>query len=114
MDSRKPYLQPEFEALRQYQATSHVSDTTDVNGLLGILSGEPTTELLESKRGSQGWQMLDNIGQFTGVRDKDTALAMVRSVFPISVINKLYVLQSSQPLLHYLLSFPGQISPRSL
>ncbi|KAL8757568.1 MAG: hypothetical protein Q9184_004174 [Pyrenodesmia sp. 2 TL-2023] len=86
---RKPYLQPEFEALRQHQAASPGSHPIRVNHLLGLLSGEPTRELLESVECSQGWQSFNIIERITGSHEKDTALATVRSIFPISILEKM-------------------------
>ncbi|KAL8928816.1 MAG: hypothetical protein Q9208_001594 [Pyrenodesmia sp. 3 TL-2023] len=87
--SRKPYLQPEFEALRQHRAASPGSNPTRVSELLGLLSGEPTRELVENVECSQGWQSFNTIERITGSHDKNTALATVRSILPISILEKM-------------------------
>ncbi|KAL8900357.1 MAG: hypothetical protein Q9207_005736, partial [Kuettlingeria erythrocarpa] len=89
VDARKPYLQPEFEALRQYRAGSHESQPSRVNDLLGLLSGEPTRTLFESMEACQGWNMFDEIERITGSHDKSTALATLRNIFPISILERM-------------------------
>ncbi|KAL8958222.1 MAG: hypothetical protein Q9193_004680, partial [Seirophora villosa] len=88
-DGRQPYMQPEFEALRQYHAASLVSPITSTQGLLDLLSGKATNELLGSSEPSQGWQLFSKITLATGIGGKDTAFAPIRNILPISVLKKM-------------------------
>lgn len=90
-DGRQPHMQPEFEALRQYQAASLVPPITNTQGLLDLLSGKATNELLGSSESSQGWQLFSKITLATGIGGKDTAFAPIRNILPISVLKKMYV-----------------------
>ncbi|KAL8810672.1 MAG: hypothetical protein Q9200_002384 [Gallowayella weberi] len=79
-ETGSPYLQSEFEILRQYLGASTKVRSVETEVAIGLLSGEPTKEL---------WQQCSNIAKLTGIRKKDTALATVRRTFPISVLQKL-------------------------
>lgn len=96
-DGRQPYMQPEFEALRQYQAASLISPITNTQGLLDLLSGKVTSELLGSSEPSQGWQLFSKITLATGIGGKDTAFAPIRNILPISVLKKMYVDPTKSP-----------------
>lgn len=94
---RQPYMQSEFETLRQYQAASLVSPITNTQGLLDLLSGKATSELLRTSEPSQGWQLFSKITLATGIGGKDTAFAPIRNILPISVLKKMYVDPSKSP-----------------
>lgn len=83
VDRNYPYLQPEFETLRQYQSTLTEANTVETETAISLVSGEPTKEL---------WQQRFNVSKLTGIARKDTALSTVRRTFPLSVIYKLYVM----------------------
>ncbi|KAI4147659.1 MAG: hypothetical protein LQ341_001747, partial [Variospora aurantia] len=88
-ETRQPYMQPEFEALRQYQTMSPVTLTNNARGLLDLLSGRATNELLGSTEPSRGWQLFSKINLATGIGGKDNTFLPIRSIFPISVLEKM-------------------------
>ena len=83
-ESKFPYLQPEFEALRQYEAASADADGAETDMTIGLIAAQPTKAL---------WQQYFNIAGLTGINNKDAALATIRGNFPIAVLKKLYVIR---------------------
>ncbi|KAL8701577.1 MAG: hypothetical protein Q9224_000432, partial [Gallowayella concinna] len=79
-----PYFQSEFETLRQYLAASTKPSAVETEFAVGLVSGQPTKEL---------WQQCTNIVKLTGVGKKHNALATIRRSFPVSVLQKLYVIR---------------------
>ncbi|KAL9004418.1 MAG: hypothetical protein Q9188_002756 [Gyalolechia gomerana] len=89
-DSRTPYMQPEFEALRQYAAALNNVNASEDRKLLGLLAGQPTKQLLlEQDTSTPGWQLFSNVAEITGIDNKETALTTLRNSFPINVLEKL-------------------------
>ncbi|KAI4269724.1 MAG: hypothetical protein LQ337_007113, partial [Flavoplaca oasis] len=68
---KSPYLQPEFEVLRQYRAASADADAAEP--IIGLLAAQPTKAL---------WQQASVIADLTGIKSKSTALATIRGNFP--------------------------------
>ncbi|KAL8802644.1 MAG: hypothetical protein Q9182_003660 [Xanthomendoza sp. 2 TL-2023] len=79
-ETSTPYLQSEFENLRQYLVSSTEARDFETEVAIGLVSREPTKEM---------WQPCNNIAKLTGIGKKDTALATVRRTFPVSVLQKL-------------------------
>ncbi|KAL8913085.1 MAG: hypothetical protein Q9171_002065 [Xanthocarpia ochracea] len=79
-ESKYPYLQPEFEALRQYRALSVDAVAADNEVAIGLVAAQPTKAL---------WQQCSSVADLTGISNKDTALATVRGAFSVSVLRKL-------------------------
>ncbi|KAL8721540.1 MAG: hypothetical protein Q9225_001794 [Loekoesia sp. 1 TL-2023] len=84
-----PYMQPEFEALRQYKAASVGIEAAEDQRMLGLLAGEPTKPLIEQGNVSPGWRLFSYITIVTGVNYGDIALATLRGSLPICVLEKL-------------------------
>ncbi|KAL8955677.1 MAG: hypothetical protein Q9183_006561, partial [Haloplaca sp. 2 TL-2023] len=85
---QRPYLQQEFEALRQYSTGDTVTGPIDNHEMLSLLAGAPTKDLEVTERPEKGWGLFSAIAYSTGARSKDTALVGVRNIFPISAISK--------------------------
>lgn len=79
---KSPYLQPEFEVLRQYRAASADADAAEP--IIGLLAAQPTKAL---------WQQASVIADLTGIKSKSTALATIRGNFPVAVLKKMYVMR---------------------
>ncbi|KAL8853100.1 MAG: hypothetical protein Q9221_001982 [Calogaya cf. arnoldii] len=79
-ESNSPYLQPEFEALRQYRAASADVNDAETNVIVGLIAAQPTKAL---------WQQCSDIAALTGINNKDTALASLRGTFSVTVLKKL-------------------------
>ncbi|KAL8872970.1 MAG: hypothetical protein Q9174_001492, partial [Haloplaca sp. 1 TL-2023] len=94
---RKPYFQQDFEALRQYSTGDIVANCTKKHELLSLLAGAPTRDLEVREQSEEGWGPFLAISHSTGAHRKDTALAGVRNIFPISAMSKLEIL-SEVPL----------------
>ncbi|KAL8774243.1 MAG: hypothetical protein Q9209_000994 [Squamulea sp. 1 TL-2023] len=75
-----PYLQPEFEALRQYRVASADANAAESEVAVGLVAAQPTKEL---------WQQCFDVADLTGISNKDSTLATIRESFPISVLQKL-------------------------
>ncbi|KAL8933572.1 MAG: hypothetical protein Q9211_005709, partial [Gyalolechia sp. 1 TL-2023] len=88
LDARTPYIQPEFESLRQYGAAFNYVNASKDWKSFGLLAGEPTGHLLEQDNPSPGWQLFSRVTEITGIDRKDTALATLRNLFPIDVFEK--------------------------
>ncbi|KAI4269451.1 MAG: hypothetical protein L6R38_007465, partial [Xanthoria sp. 2 TBL-2021] len=78
-ESKSPYLQPEFEALRQYRAASADANGAEIEVTIGLIAAQPTKVL---------WQQCFDIADLTGINNKDTALATIRGNFPVAVLKK--------------------------
>ncbi|KAL8938859.1 MAG: hypothetical protein Q9216_003662, partial [Gyalolechia sp. 2 TL-2023] len=87
--SRTPYMQQEFEALRQYVAAGSRVNASEDWKSLDLLAGEPTKQSLEQDLSSPSWELFSNVAEITGINKKETALAILRSSFPINVLEKL-------------------------
>ena len=82
---KSPYLQPEFEALRQYRAASaDAAAVVEIEPTISLLAAQPTKAL---------WQQPSVIADLTGISSKNTALATIRGNFPLAVLNKMYVMR---------------------
>ena len=82
---KSPYLQPEFEALRQYRAASaDAAAVVEIEPTIGLLAAQPTKAL---------WQQPSVIADLTGISSKNTALATIRGNFPVAVLKTMYVMR---------------------
>ncbi|KAL8687479.1 MAG: hypothetical protein Q9218_006360 [Villophora microphyllina] len=88
-ESKKPYLQPEFAVLHQYQATKIDAETENENDPLGLLAGCATRQVLDHETSQRGWQLLSAIPRLTGIGSKETALVGLRGTLPISMLRKM-------------------------
>ncbi|KAL9001429.1 MAG: hypothetical protein Q9169_000004 [Polycauliona sp. 2 TL-2023] len=79
-ESKSPYLQSEFEGLRQYQSASINANGPEAEVTVGLLAAQPTRTL---------WQQCFEIADLTGINKNETSLATIRGVFPEAVLKKL-------------------------
>ncbi|KAL8788560.1 MAG: hypothetical protein Q9213_001633 [Squamulea squamosa] len=77
---KSPYLQPEFEALRQYQVASADANAAESEVAVSLVAAQPTKEL---------WQQCFDVADLTGISNTNNSLATIRESFPISVLKKL-------------------------
>ncbi|KAL9603891.1 MAG: hypothetical protein Q9219_000829 [cf. Caloplaca sp. 3 TL-2023] len=87
-ESGSPFLQAEFEALCQYQAASALVDDDETQNVLSLLAGRPTRQA-EHRTVSIDWRVLSKATRIAGVDGTEIEFAVLRSSFPIRVLQKL-------------------------